>query len=63
MMFLFSPLPPEHAAEVPHEVPHLSGGGHRDPGGGVVPQSQVVIKIETEPAKVTAGLLHDLVSG
>ena len=63
MMFLFSPLPPKHAAKVPHEVPHLGGGGNRDPGCGVVPQPQVVIKIETKPAKVTAGLLHDLISG
>ena len=60
---LFVSSPPEHAAKVPHEVPQLGSGRYGDPGLGVVTEPHVVIKIETEPAKVTAGLLHDLVSG
>ena len=55
-------LPSEHAAEVPHEGPQLRVGSHGDPGLGVIPQSNVLIKIETEPAKVAASLVHNLAS-
>ena len=53
----------EHAAEVPHEGPQLGVGSHGDPGLGVIPQSNVLIKIETEPAKVAASLVQNLARG
>ena len=51
-------VPPEEAAEVPLEHPELGADG--DSLLRVVSESDVIVKIETEPTKVTAGSPHYL---